>query len=195
LGVENKFVVQYSGNHGRFHDIETLLGMAESFPPNEGVVFQFIGEGQKKKLVKSRIEASPSAPIYSSSYVAKELLADSLAMADLGVVAQLPGQERVCYPSKLLGIMAAGRAALAICPPQCEMARMIRQHDLGFVVPNGDLAEGRRVLLEAKAHPERVREMGANAAKYLRANLTLAKAAQEYFQLMTSVRDEADQRR
>ncbi len=185
LGVENKFVVQYSGNHGRFHDIETLLELACAFRPEEGVVFQFIGEGQKKKLVKCRLADAPAAHVYESSYVAKELLADSLAMADLGVVAQLPGQERVCYPSKLLGIMAAGRAALAICPPGCEMARMIREHDLGFVVPNGDIAEGRRALLEAKANPERVREMGRKASAYLRANLTLAKAAEKYYKLMT----------
>ena len=114
LGVRERFVVQYSGNHGRFHDLESLLNLAGSFKADDGFVFQFIGEGQKKKLVKERLASHPH--FYSSSYVAKELLMDSLAMADLGVVAQMPGQERVCYPSKLLGIMAAGRATLAICP-------------------------------------------------------------------------------
>ena len=166
LGVEQKFVVQYSGNHGRFHDIEFLLQLARSFLAEEGVVFQFIGEGQKKKLVNEALKSHPQAHIYSSSYVPKELLADSLSMADLGVVAQLPGQERVCYPSKLLGVMAAGRAALAICPPDCEMARMIRKYDLGFVVANGDTQGGRRVLLEAAANPTRVRQMGERAAEH-----------------------------
>ena len=188
LGVQERFVVQYSGNHGRFHDIETLLGLALSFAPEDGVTFQFIGEGQKKKLVDERLAASPRPHLYSSSYVPKELLADSLAMADLGVVAQLPGQERVCYPSKLLGVMAAGRATLAICPPDCEMARMIREHALGFVVPNGDLAEGRRVLLAAQADPAGVRRMGENAAALLRENFTLAKAARSYYTLLTRPR-------
>ncbi|HTI69404.1 MAG TPA: glycosyltransferase family 4 protein [Candidatus Limnocylindria bacterium] len=186
LGVENKFVVQYSGNHGRFHDIESLFRIAQSFQPDEGVVFQFVGEGQKKKLVNESLKQSPQPHIYSSSYVPKELLADSLSMADLGVVAQLPGQERVCYPSKLLGVMAAGRAALAICPPDCEMARMIRKYELGFVVANGDIEGGRRVLLEAAANPERVRQMGIRAAEHLRAHFTLAQAARGYHSLMTT---------
>ena len=184
LGVHDRFVVQYSGNHGRFHDIETFLGLALSFGPEDGVTFQFIGEGQKKRLVNERLAAGPQPHLYTSGYVPKELLADSLAMADLGVVAQLPGQERVCYPSKLLGVMAAGRATLAICPVDCEMARMIRDHELGFVVPNGDLVEGRRVLLEAKADPARVRRMGENAARHLREHLTLAKAAEAYHDLL-----------
>ena len=192
LKVQDRLVVQYSGNHARFHDLETLLEVAGSFAPDDGFVFQFIGEGQKKRLVNQRWAPPVPSHIYSSSYVPKELLADSLAMADVGVVAQLPGQERVCYPSKLLGIMAAGRATLAICPPNCALARMIRDQQFGFVVANGDVAAARRVLLEAKAHPELLRRMGDNAARYLKEHLTLAQAAQAYFELITGVRQASE---
>jgi glycosyltransferase involved in cell wall biosynthesis len=185
LRVLNQFVVQYSGNHGRFHDIETLLAVAETFTPGDGIVFQFIGEGQKKRLVDERFSAGGRSHIYSSSYVPKQSLAESLAMADLGVVAQLPGQERVCYPSKLLGIMAAGRPILAICPPDCDIGRMIRQSRLGFVVANGDVAAARRVLLTARADPDRLERMGQNAARCLRDHFTLAQAADSYFQLIS----------
>lgn len=184
LGVQNRFVVQYSGNHGRFHDIETLLGIAQLLADDGRFALQFIGEGQKKLMVDEWIKSAGPKSAYSSTYVRKELLADSLAMADLGVVAQLPGQERVCYPSKLLGVMAAGRGVLAICPPDCEMARMIRDHDLGWVVSNGDVEGGRRALLEAQSNPGRVAAMGANAARLLRERFTLALAADGYHQLI-----------
>ena len=184
IGVLNQCVIQYSGNHGRFHDIETLLRVADSFTPCDGFFFQFIGEGQKKKLVEHRLARTPNAHLYSSSYVPKELLADSLAMADLGVVAQMPGQERVCYPSKLLGIMAAGRAVLAICPPDCHMARMIRQERIGFVTANNDVAAARQALLTAKSDPELLQDMGRHAFRYLRENFTLNKAAQAYVDLI-----------
>lgn len=184
LGVGDRFVVQYSGNHGRFHDIETLLGIVRPLANDERFAFQFVGEGQKKALVDSYVRAESPKAVYASSYVPKELLADSLAMADLGVVAQMPGQEKVCYPSKLLGIMAAGRGVLAICPPDCEMARMIREHELGWVVANGDVAAGRQALLEAQADPARVARMGANAARLLREKFTLALAADAYYKLI-----------
>jgi len=185
LQVLNRFVVQYSGNHGRFHDLETLLDLADGFAPSDGFVFQFIGEGQKKKLVDQRLASNPRPHVYSSSYVPKELLADSLAMADVGVVAQLPGQERVCYPSKLLGIMAAGRATLAICPPNCAMGRMIRDQQIGFIVSNGDVAAAREALLAAKSDPALLQRMGENASRYLRDHFTLAQAAKAYLEVIS----------
>ncbi len=186
LGVQECLVIQYSGNHGRFHDIETLLALAARFQAGDGFVFQFIGEGQKKKLVDDLLSSASPPPLYSSSYVPKQLLADSLAMADLGVVAQMPGQERVCYPSKLLGIMAAGRPVLAICPVHCDMARMIREQEIGFVIANGDVASGWEVLLDAKANPARLQRMGENAASYLRAHFTLSQAARAYYDILSS---------
>jgi glycosyltransferase involved in cell wall biosynthesis len=194
LQVLNRIVVQYSGNHGRFHDLETLLDLADSFTPNDGFVFQFIGEGQKKKLVDQRLAYAQRSHIQSSSYVAKELLANSLAMADIGVVAQLPGQERVCYPSKLLGIMAAGRPTLAICPPNCAMGRMIRDQGIGFVVPNGDVAGARQVLLAAKSDPELLQQMGEKACRYLREHFTLAQAAKAYFEVILDYVESGDLR-
>jgi glycosyltransferase involved in cell wall biosynthesis len=185
LGVLDKFVVQYSGNHGRFHDLETLLGIAKTFANDTRFALQFIGEGQKKAMVDGYIKREHPRAIYASTYVPKELLADSLAMADLGVVAQMPGQERVCYPSKLLGVMAAGRAILAICQPDCEMGRMIREHELGWVVANGDIEGGRRALLEALADSDRVACMGAKAAHHLQKNFTLKQAAEAYYDLLT----------
>lgn len=186
LGVRDRLVIQYSGNHGRFHDIETLLGIVKTFANDQRFAFQFIGEGHKKTLVDDYVKAEHPSVVYSSSYVPKELLPDSLAMADLGVVAQMPGMESVCYPSKLLGVMAAGRAVLAICSPQCEMARMILQHELGWVVANGDIAAGRRALLEALADCPRLARMGANALLLLRQRFTLAQAADAYYSLITA---------
>jgi glycosyltransferase involved in cell wall biosynthesis len=187
LGVQEKLVVQYSGNHGRFHDIETLLALARSFQSVDSIIFQFIGEGQKKKLVDEQESSTTRSLLYSSSYVRKELLVDSLTMADVGVVAQMPGQERVCYPSKLLGIMAAGRPVLAICPLNCDMARMIREQEIGYVIANGDVAAGRRALLDAKANPARLHHMGRNASRYLREHFTLAQAAGAYLKIISSI--------
>ena len=184
LKVRERFVVQYSGNHGRFHDIETLLGIAGTFANHPRFLFQFIGEGQKKALVDEYVRRERPRSIYSSTYVPKELLADSLAMADLGVVAQMPGEEKVCYPSKLLGVMAAGRAVLAICPPDCEMARMIREYDIGWIVANRDVEAGRQALLEAQGNPQRVTSMGLNASRLLRNKFTLAQAADAYHALI-----------
>lgn len=194
LGIGNRLVVQYSGNHARFHDLETLLAIARAFSEDDEVLFQFIGEGQKKRLVQEAAGAPGGRLIYTSTYVPREKLRESLAMADLGVVAQLPGQERVCYPSKMLGIIAAGRAVLAICPPDCELGRFVRQQDLGWVVANGDAEAGRRAVLEAKGDRQRVRRCGENGARWAR-DLRLETIAPQYEQLMRACLEAAATRR
>jgi len=187
LNVKNKFVVQYSGNHGRFHDIDTMLKITETMSDDPRVIFQFIGEGFKKKVVNKFVSEKNYSNVYSSTYVPKDMLPDSLAMADLGVIAQLPGQERVCYPSKLLGIMSAGKAILAICSNQSEMAKMISDNDLGFVIENGDIEAAVKLINMCIADPSLIELKGKNAFNYLKDNLSLKKAADEYFNLVNSV--------
>lgn len=184
LSMNDKLVVQYSGNHGRFHDIESILNITEHFANDNRIIFQFIGEGFKKKNVVSFKNEKKLENIYINTYVPKEKLQDSLAMADLGVIAQLPAQERVCYPSKLLGIMSAGRAVLAICSPESDMAKMIRDHDMGFVIRNGDTASAVDVLNMCLNNPGILNEKGRNAFNYLNRNLTLGSAAKSYYKLI-----------
>ncbi|MCC7159091.1 MAG: hypothetical protein IT281_06110, partial [Ignavibacteria bacterium] len=126
--------------------------------------------------------------IYTSTYVPKEQLQDSLAMADIGVIAQLPQQEKVCYPSKLLGIMSSGRPVLAICSPKSDMARMIVENDLGFVIENGDTQSALKVLNSCLDHPEILKSKGTNAFNYLNKNFTLKSASEKYFSLINQYR-------
>jgi len=184
LGVQNKLVLQYSGNHGRFHDIESILEIAKCFKNDERVNFQFIGEGYKKKLVEFTVKEYNLTNIYVNTYVAKNDLRDSLAMADIGVIAQMPLQERVCYPSKLLGILSSGRPVLAICSEDSDMARMILQHNLGFVVNNGEIKKAVQIIENILSNPAELQEMGKNSFNYLNKNLTLSSAAKKYYELV-----------
>jgi len=184
LNVGNKFVIQYSGNHGRFHDIETLMKIAETMRNDNRVKFQFIGEGYKKRIVDSIKKEKHLNNVYSNTYVSKDMLSDSLAMADVGVVAQMPGQERVCYPSKLLGVMSSGRAVFAICSKNCEMAKMIEDNELGYVIENNDVESAVKMISLCLADPKMTQQRGINAFNYLQKNFTLKQAAEKYYSLI-----------
>ncbi len=184
LGVLNKLVVQYSGNHGRFHDIESILDIVNSFADEDSITFQFIGEGFKKKNVVNFKNENNLNNIYINTYVPKEQLPDSLAMADIGIIAQLAAQERVCYPSKLLGIMSAGRPVLAICSPASDMAKMIIDNDLGFVIENGDTLSAVNALKNCLKTPNVLQKKGSNAFNFLNNNFTLKSAADMYYSLI-----------
>lgn len=186
MHVLDKLVVQYSGNHGMFHDMESVINLADTMQNDERVFFQFIGEGYKKKLVEKFFEEKKPRNVYVSTYVPKEELSDSLAMADLGVIAQLPKQERVCFPSKLLGILSSGRPVLAICSKNSDMAKVIEDNELGFIVENGDISSAIDIIDFCINNPALMEQRGMNAYNYLKKNLTLKIAAEKYYALVKS---------
>jgi glycosyltransferase involved in cell wall biosynthesis len=134
-GLDGRLVVLYSGNMGRGHDVETLLAAAESFRERDDVAFLFIGDGFKRPLVERA--ANGNRRIQLLPYQTRNTLSQSLSAGDLHIVTQDANTEGLLEPSKLYGAMAVGRPVLFIGPEGTEVARTIRQEDIGEIVSNG----------------------------------------------------------
>jgi len=52
-GLENKFVVMYSGNHSPCHPLDTLLGAAGRLADDPGIVFCFVGGGSQWRKIRN----------------------------------------------------------------------------------------------------------------------------------------------
>jgi glycosyltransferase involved in cell wall biosynthesis len=68
----------------------------------------------------------------------RDELNDSLNVADVHLVSQLPAFTGIVVPSKLAGILAVGKPTIMIGPGESECALIVRESAAGFVVPNGD---------------------------------------------------------
>jgi glycosyltransferase involved in cell wall biosynthesis len=144
--LNGRTVFLYSGNMGRGHDIETLLAAAKTAPD---ATFLFVGDGAKRKAVEKAARESPWIRLLP--YQPRERLAESLSAGDVHLVAQDANTLGLIEPSKLYGILAAGRPVLYVGPAQSEVARTIEREGVGAVVPNGDVAAATaalRVLLD-----------------------------------------------
>jgi glycosyltransferase involved in cell wall biosynthesis len=92
------------------------------------------------------------------SHQPKESLADSLGAADLHVIGLRRGLAGYIVPSKLYGIMAAGKPYVGAVEPDSEPALVAEEHGCGIVVePDhpGALADA---ILQAREMP--MEEMG-----------------------------------
>ena len=61
----------------------------------------------------------------------------------------------LAVPSKFYGILAAGRPVLFIGPEESEVARVIREREIGVVVQPGDSEGLIRAILTYRDAPER----------------------------------------
>ncbi|MBM3855085.1 MAG: glycosyltransferase family 4 protein, partial [Verrucomicrobia bacterium] len=139
-GLNGKFVVAYSGNLGRVHDLDPIIGLAATLHTDPDVVVVFIGDGVQRPRLEAAARARSLANVAFFPPQPRDRLSESLALGDLHLVTLRPGCEGYVFPSKLYGIAAAGRPIAFVGPPDCEVAGIIREYGLGLTFPRDDIA-------------------------------------------------------
>jgi len=164
-GLNGKFVVGYSGNLGRAHEYETMFAAAQALSGDPRIAFLMIGGGHHTTLLKTRALGAGLSNIVFQPYQPREALAASLCAADLHWVSLKPELEGLIVPSKVYGILAAGRPILAVTAPDGEIARLVAEHGCGVQAEPGDhLAFAAHVRALADA-PDRARALGEAARR------------------------------
>jgi colanic acid biosynthesis glycosyl transferase WcaI len=157
-GWEERFVVMHSGNVGLSQSLDTLIGAAELLREREDLLFAIVGEGASKERLVQHVREAGLANVEFLPYQPKESLADSLGAADLHVIGLRRGLAGYIVPSKLYGIMAAGKPYVAAVEPDSEPALVAEEHGCGIVVePNHSVALA-DAILRAREMP--LEEMG-----------------------------------
>jgi glycosyltransferase involved in cell wall biosynthesis len=172
-GLGDAFVVGYSGNLGRAHEIDTLLqamtllqaraAAAGNGTPRRPVLWLFIGSGALLGRLKAEVSRRRLAAVRFQPYQPKQRLAESLSAADVHLVSLRPELEGLIVPSKLYGIAAAGRPTLFIGDEEGEVARLLAEHKCGQTVPAGDGPALADAILDLAASPGVCRWMGLRA--------------------------------
>lgn len=158
-GCAGRFVVAYSGNLGRAHDVDTLLAAARRLSSRDDVAFSFVGGGHGM----ARVRAAGLPNVRIRGYVPGDALAAALAMADVHLVTLLPDFEGLVVPSKFYGVAAAGRPTIFVGDPDGEIGRLVRTHECGIVVASGDGAALADAIVQLRDAPLRCRELGGRA--------------------------------
>lgn len=134
----DRFVVGYSGNLGRAHEFETLFDAAQRLRERTDIILLIVGDGFHRASLERRAHDAGLANILFRPYQPRDRLADSLAAADAHLVCLLPELEGLIVPSKLYGILAAGRPVLFVGDPEGEVGRIVRSAGCGFAIRVGD---------------------------------------------------------
>lgn len=160
-------LVMYSGNLGLAHPFGAILDaakvLADSLPSAQIV---FIGEGPQLAYVQSRVQQEQIANVRFLPFQPREKLAASLSAATLHLASMHDEMVGLVVPSKVYGILAAGRPCIFLGPIQSEAAQLIREHHCGTVLPAAvDGAVLAETLMEWLSDATRLQQAGANARR------------------------------
>lgn len=183
LNLADQFIVHYSGNHGRTHDLLSLVEAANLLKDESDIHFLFIGEGSGKAEAVARAEALGLSNVTFRTFVDRSELNTSLNASDVSVVAFKKGMAGISIPSRLYNLMAAGKPILAVVDEDSEVAEVIREAGVGVTVPPESPQELAAQILHLKNDPQMLARMGGNSRKEAEASYSYPVIQQQYRKL------------
>ncbi|MGB7329270.1 MAG: glycosyltransferase family 4 protein [Rubripirellula sp.] len=133
--LTDKLVVMHSGNMGLTQRLDVLIdATVDPNWPAEAVLV-LVGDGAAKQSLEEKAAASGNDRVRFLPYQPRETLSDSLSAADVHLVSMHPEITGCLCPSKLYGILAAGRPVLAIADPTTDLCETVQQNQLGWTCP------------------------------------------------------------
>lgn len=137
--VTDRFAVMYSGNLGLGHDVATVCEAMARLEGDPRLRFVWVGGGKRTDEVRAFVRERGLTNARFFGYVPRAELGLSLSAADVHLVSLRRGLAGHMVPSKLFGAMAVGRPTIYIGEASGEGARILREHDAGRVVEEGDV--------------------------------------------------------
>src|SRR5439155_831918 len=184
--LEGRFVVAYSGNMGRVHEYETILGAAELLRAGSGIAFVFIGGGVRMRALEAEGKRRELGFTFVP-YQPRERLAQSLGAVHVHLLSLRPQAEGLVVPSKFYGVAAVGRPAIYVGDPDGEIGSIVRRFNCGIAVRDGDRHGLAEAISRLAANPHLCRTLGNNARTAFEANWNRTIAAAKWADLLAAV--------
>ena len=168
VGLEEKFVVMYSGNAGLGHRFEEVLGAAKHFDGRSDIHFLFVGSGPRREEIENFAERHDLSNLTYLDYFPRDQIKYSLSLADVHLLTLRRSFAGIAVPGKLYGILATGKPVLMVGPEASDAGETIQRHEVGTLVDPGRLggeADAVDAVVEAIRHlrgfPEERQAIGA----------------------------------
>ena len=190
LRLNEKLVVQYWGNMGRPHCIEDIVNAAQLSASDSDIHFLLIGWGTRKGWAVAEKEARGLENLTILDPLHRDQSCDVQNACDVSINTLCRGMAGISVPSRTYNAMAAGKPLIAVCDNDSELAMVVKEEEIGWVIPPGrpDLIVA--ALIEAKADPERLHAMGKRARNAVETKYTFEYVAHIYRSMIESMRYE-----
>jgi colanic acid biosynthesis glycosyl transferase WcaI len=160
-----RFVLLHAGNLGFYGAWGTLLAAARELT-SENIGFVFVGEGAQREALAA--EAAGISNVGFLPFFPGSKIASVLAAADAHLITVKRGLEGVVVPSKMYGILAAGKPIVAVAPPETDVAVLGARQGFGIATDPDRPAELVAAIRALVADDNRVKQMGAAAKEAAR---------------------------
>jgi glycosyltransferase involved in cell wall biosynthesis len=155
-----RFVLLHAGNLGFYGAWDTLLTGAASLAA-DGIGLVFVGDGAQRVRLETAAANIPNVrflPFFPGNKVSSVL-----AAADAHIITVKRGLEGVVVPSKMYGILAAGKPIVAVAPRECDVVSLGEAKGFSIFADPDDPAGFAQLVRQLSQNPAQLNEMAAAA--------------------------------
>ena len=166
-GLADTFLVMHSGNVGYAQDLDTLIRAAALLRDLRDLRIAIVGSGARsRELTELAERLDVDDCVQFLPYQPREQLSLSLSSASVHFVGLARGLAGFVVPSRLYGVLAAGRPVIAAADPESETAAIVSRTGAGVVIPPGRPDEVARVIRSAHSGDLDLDEMGRRGREF-----------------------------
>lgn len=165
--IDAPCIIQFSGNIGRTHDVDTILAAAGKLRDRTDIQFVFAGYGGKTGAVTDAIGSGAFPNVRLLPRQPRELLGPMLSSADATIISFIDEMKGLSVPSRMYNVLSAGTPIIAIADPHSELALVVCEERAGWVMSPGDADALAALVVElatAAGRAEAQRRGGAGRA-------------------------------
>lgn len=165
LGLQQKFIVLYSGNMGRSYDLSVVLDAAKLLQSYPDIHFILIGGGENKHELQHRIELNNLSNVSLLPWQPEEMMKFTIPSADIAVVMMPDSNITGSIPSKTFNYLAAGSAILCIASNETEVSKIINEHHCGISINHTEASTARDFIAKLYNEAETLAKFKNNSAE------------------------------
>jgi putative colanic acid biosynthesis glycosyltransferase WcaI len=184
----DKFVVMHFGNVGHAQDLDTLIRATTLLRDLDDLVVPIIGVGARLAELKELAEILEADKVQFLPWQAYDRRAEPISAADVHVVGLAAGLAGYIVPSRMWGVLAAGRPVIAAAEDESETADVVRRTGCGVVVPPGSPARLAAAIRAFHDGEYDVEEMGRRARAFAEAETDRSIAVGRYARTLEEIR-------
>jgi colanic acid biosynthesis glycosyl transferase WcaI len=154
------FVLLHAGNLGFYGAWNTLVTAARKLS-SEGVCLVFVGSGAQRPAVEAAAAGSNNIRFFD--FFPSGKITSVLAAADAHVVTVKRGLEGVVVPSKMYGILAAGKPIVAVAPKETDVVSLGVEQGFAVAADPDKPAEFVNVVRTLMTDVKKLKTMGEAA--------------------------------
>ena len=161
--LENKFIIQYSGNIGLTHKVEIVVEIAELLKDNKDIIFQIIGRGPRVPALQKMVEEKNLPNCMFLPFQSDAMFPFSLSAADLGIVILDELTSKGSVPSKSYNLMSYGIPSIYIAGEDSELHDYANQFKAAACFTERELQAAKNFILDLASNKQKWEMMSQNA--------------------------------